>query len=169
MKTLYIVRHAKSDKDNADLEDIDRPLNARGYADAHMMGQRLKEANEIPELLISSPAVRALSTALIFARKLDHDPKKIILENSLYETGIKEYMKVINETDNSFSSIMIFGHNSTITSLVNSLTEPFTENVPTSGVIAIAFAVNNWNEIVSDSGKLALYDFPKNLSALTKR
>jgi phosphohistidine phosphatase len=162
MKTLYIVRHAKSDKDNVKLEDIDRPLNARGYSDAHSMGIKIKEANIKPQRIISSPAIRALTTALIFARKLGYESGRIILEDSLYETGMKEYMKVINETDNSFSDIMIFGHNSTITSLVNSLTEPFTENVPTSGVTAISFDVGSWNEIVKDSGKLVLYDFPKN-------
>jgi phosphohistidine phosphatase len=162
MKTLYIVRHAKSDKDQEKLEDIDRPLNARGYIDAHAMGLKLNDTRRKPELIVSSPAVRALTTALIFARKFDYDPKKIVLEHALYESSVKDYLQVIGELDNSFSSVMIFGHNSTITSLVNSLTTPFTENVPTCGVVAVSFTLNNWKEITKDSGKLVLYDFPKN-------
>lgn len=162
MKTLYIVRHAKSDKENAQLQDIDRPLNARGYDDAHFMASKLTAANIQPELLISSPAVRALSTALIFARKLGYDPQKILLENSLYETGTKEYIEVIRSTPDSFSSAMLFGHNSTITSLVNSLGKPFTENVPTSGITGFTFSATQWSEIIPGDGNLIFYDFPKN-------
>jgi phosphohistidine phosphatase len=161
MKTLYVVRHAKSDKDNDKLEDIDRPLNSRGYTDAHAIAAKLNDTRKKPELIISSPAVRALTTALIFARKFNYDPKKIILEHSLYETGIKEYMDVIRETDNAFGSVMLFGHNSTITSLVNTLTTPFTDNVPTCGVTAISFSSDNWKDIGKGSGKLVLHDFPK--------
>lgn len=162
MKTLYIVRHAKSDKEYDKLEDIDRPLNSRGYTDAHAMAAKLNDNMKKPELIISSPAVRALSTALIFSRKFKYDPKKIILEEKLYETDYNEYMEVINQANDSFDSIMIFGHNSTITALVNTLTNPFTENVPTCGVTAIAFNVNHWNEVIKNKGKLVLYDFPKN-------
>lgn len=162
MKTLFIIRHAKSDKDHSTNEDIDRPLNLRGYSDAHAMAEKLNDTRKKPELIISSPAVRALTTALIFARKFRYDPKKIILENELYETGTKEYLKVIGQLDNTVSSVMLFGHNSTITNLVNSLTKPFTENVPTCGVIAISFAVDNWKDISTGTGKLILYDFPKN-------
>jgi phosphohistidine phosphatase len=161
MKTLYIVRHAKSDKEYDKLEDIDRPLNGRGYTDAHAMASKLNDTRKKPELIISSPAIRALSTALIFSRKFKYDSKKIILEEKLYETGLKEYMEVINQTNDSFDSIMIFGHNSTITSMVNSFTNPFTENVPTCGVTAISFNVNSWKEVMKNSGKLVLYDFPK--------
>lgn len=162
MKTLYIVRHAKSDKDHSVPEDIDRPLNPRGYTDAHTMGSKLNDTRKKPELIISSPAVRALTTALIFSRKFNYDAKKIILEPQLYETGAKEYLKVIAGVDNSVSSVMLFGHNSTITNLVNDLTKPFTENVPTCGVIGISFATDNWKEITPGAGKLVLYDFPKN-------
>ena len=161
MKTLYIVRHAKSDKENDKLEDIDRPLNSRGYTDAHAMASKLNDTRKKPQLIISSPAVRALSTALIFSRKFGYDPKKIVIEENLYETGSAQYMEVINQAGDSFDSIMIFGHNSTITSLVNTLTDPFTDNVPTCGVTAIAFNVNSWKEVTKNSGKLVLYDFPK--------
>jgi phosphohistidine phosphatase len=162
MKTLYIVRHAKSDKDNPKLEDIDRTLNARGYTDAHAMASKLNDTRKKPELIVSSPAIRALTTALIFARKFKYDPKKIVLEELLYETGSKEYLQVIAELDNSLDSAMLFGHNATITMLVNKLTDPFTDHIPTCAVTAISFAVSSWKEVTISKGKLVLYDFPKN-------
>jgi phosphohistidine phosphatase len=163
MKTLYIVRHAKSDKDNTNLEDIDRPLNSRGYSDAHFMGARLKETERVPELIVSSPAIRALTTALIFAREFGYDSKKIILEPLLYETGTKEYLQVINALNDACSSAMIFGHNSTITNLVNSLATPFTDHIPTCGVTGITYDAVSWNEISRGAGNLVLHDFPKNV------
>jgi phosphohistidine phosphatase len=125
------------------------------------MASKLNDTRKKPGLIISSPAVRAISTALIFSRKFQYDPKKIILEVRLYETGFNEYMDVINKVSDTFDSIMLFGHNSTITNLVNTLTDPFTENVPTCGVTAISFNVSSWREVIKNSGKLVLYDFPK--------
>jgi phosphohistidine phosphatase len=162
MKTLYIVRHAKSDKDNPKMEDIDRPLNQRGYADAHAMASKINDTRRNPELIISSPAVRALTTALIFARKFKYDPRKVILEETIYETGTKEYLKIIAGISNEINTAMIFGHNSTITMLVNKLTDPFTDHVPTCAVTAISFPVDDWKEVAMIQGKLVLYDFPKN-------
>jgi len=166
MKTLYIVRHAKSDKDNLKLQDIDRPLNARGYNDAHAMAARLRPAIQTPELIISSPAIRALSTALIFARELGYEASKIIINENIYETGKQEYINAVSQVDNSVNSVMIFGHNSTITSLVNMLSEPFTDNVPTCGVTAISFAVKTWKEAFETKGFMIFHDFPKKEAGL---
>lgn len=166
MKTLYLVRHAKSDKDNLKLQDIDRPLNPRGYSDAHAMGAKLASTIKKPELIISSPAIRALSTALIFARELKYNAARIILNESIYETGKTEYIDAISNVDSNTASIMLFGHNSTITTLVNSLTEPFTDNVPTCGVTAISFAAKTWREALEAKGFLLFHDFPKKEAGL---
>ncbi|MDF2437899.1 MAG: putative phosphohistidine phosphatase, SixA [Bacteroidota bacterium] len=163
MKTLYIVRHAKSDKDNPKLEDIDRPLNQRGYTDAHAMATKINDTGKKPDLIISSPAVRALTTALIFARTFKYNSAKVILDESLYETGTKEYLDVIAGISHEIDTAMIFGHNSTITTLVNKLTEPFADHIPTCAVTAISFPVNTWTEVILTQGKLVLFDFPKNI------
>ncbi|MBN8695241.1 MAG: histidine phosphatase family protein [Bacteroidetes bacterium] len=161
MKTLFLVRHAKSEWGNENLADIDRPLNARGYRDAHFMSGQLKKNKLIPEQIISSPAIRATSTALIFACNLDYDCETIQLKQRLYETTEKEYLKIISETENSKRSLMLFAHNPTLTLLANSLTKPFTENIPTCGIVGIQFKIKDWKEIMSAQGELFLYDFPK--------
>lgn len=164
MKKLFLVRHSKSAKDNPILTDFDRPLNFRGYKDARVFGAKLKKIIGQPELFISSPAVRAVSTAVIFADVFNVNSKKIILDKSLYESSVNDYLKVMKAIDNSYSSVMLFGHNPTITSLANNLTKPFTENIPTTGVTGIEFNIKQWKELVPASGKLFLYDFPKNES-----
>lgn len=161
MKTLFLVRHAKSEWANENLLDIDRPLNARGYRDAHFMSKQLKKNNLIPEQIITSPAIRATSTALIFARNLNYDCTNIVLDKMLYETSEKEYLKHISTTNNSINSLMVFAHNPTLTILANGLTKAFTENVPTCGIVGIRFKIKEWKEIKTSSGDLFLYDFPK--------
>lgn len=162
MKKLFLVRHSKSAKDNPILMDFDRPLNSRGYRDARVFGAKLKKTIGQPELFVSSPAIRAISTALIFASVFNMDPQKIILNKSLYESSVNDYLKAIKSIDNSYSSIMLFGHNPALTKLANILTKPFTENIPTSGVTGIEFNIKQWKEVGTTQGKLFLYDFPKN-------
>lgn len=164
MKRLFLVRHAKSDKDNPNLSDYDRPLNERGYKDARAFSIKIKKTIGLPDIIVSSPAIRAISTALIFADNFDMDPKEIILDKTLYESSVKDYLQVIHSLDDTYSSVMIFGHNPTTTSLANNLTKPFTDNIPTCGITGIEFDIKSWKEISTDLGKLILYDFPKNAS-----
>jgi phosphohistidine phosphatase len=161
MKTLFLVRHAKSEWANENLSDIDRPLNARGYKDAHFMSEQFKKNKLMPDLMITSPAIRATSTALIFSRNFNYDCAAIQLKMMLYETTEKEYLKIISETDNSKNSLMLFAHNPTLTMLSNRLTKPFTENIPTCGIVGIQFKIKEWKEIMTATGELFLYDFPK--------
>jgi phosphohistidine phosphatase len=161
LKTLYLVRHAKSDHEG-NLADIDRPLNIRGYRDAYNMSNLMKEKQLLPNLIISSPAVRALTTALIFCRIFKFDPRDIIIHNNLYETGMNEYTDIITQSDDHFKSIMLFAHNPTITAVANSLTVPFTENIPTCGVVSITNNCLQWKNFTKTPGELTLYDFPKN-------
>jgi phosphohistidine phosphatase len=162
MKKLFLVRHAKSDKDNPNLPDYDRPLNERGYKDARTFSAKIKKSIPLPDLFVSSPAIRAISTALIFADVFDIDPSAMILSKSLYESSVNDYLKIIRGIDDSYSSIILFGHNPTTTTLANELTKPFTDNIPTCGIIGIELDIKNWKEISKNSGTLFLYDFPKN-------
>ena len=97
MKTLYLVRHAKSDWSIENLQDIDRPLSARGYLNAHQMSIILKNFF-LPDLIISSHAIRAISTALIFSRNLDCNPSMIAIKKSLYESSVKDYINCISSS-----------------------------------------------------------------------
>jgi phosphohistidine phosphatase len=160
MKTLYLVRHAKSDH-VGNLLDIDRPLNTRGYDDAHFMSKLMRKNKFVPDVIISSPAIRAITSALIFCRNFNLDPQKIILNTNLYETSVKDYTRIIEETDNQFKKIMLFAHNPTISEFANSLIPVFNENIPTCGIIGIKSSVIEWKTFTKTKNELFLFDYPK--------
>jgi phosphohistidine phosphatase len=163
MKKLIFVRHAKSDWGNESLKDIDRHLNDRGYDDAYLMAKWLGENIGIPDLLMSSPATRAISTAFIFARHLGVPESKVKIAEGIYESTSAELLGVISQSDNAHSVVCIFGHNPTLTTLANELNKDLAfDNLPTCGVIAIELNINSWKEIQkAEEGKLLIYKFPK--------
>ncbi|MBI1937777.1 MAG: phosphohistidine phosphatase SixA [Ignavibacteriales bacterium] len=161
MKKLYLVRHAKSSWDNPDFSDFDRPLNKRGKHDAPFMGKLLKKENVKPDLIYSSPAVRAITTAQIFADELDYPKKKIVESISIYESGIKELEEIVQKISEEHKSVLIFGHNPALTSFANHLGNKFIDNVPTCAVVGIEFDVKNWKQVEHGTGKTFMFDFPK--------
>lgn len=160
MKTLYLVRHAKSSWQYEDVEDVDRPLKGRGIRDAHVISQWIDEELENPEFLLSSPATRALHTAMIFARNLNFPFNQIQVVPSLYMASVEELMHIIHALDDRYSRVMVFGHNPTITQFVNRCIEHRIDNVPTSGIACFSFPVNTWKD-VEYSGELIYFDHPK--------
>ena len=161
MLTIYLVRHAKSDWANGNIADIDRPLNDRGYRDAHFMGKLLKDKKINPDCIISSPAIRAISTALIFARNLNYDSKNILLEKPLYDSASKEYKAVVSKIKDENVVVILFGHNPTITNFANSLSSAAVEDLPTCAIVGIRFKTNSWKNISEIKGELFLFEFPK--------
>lgn len=160
MKYLYLVRHAKSSWDDASLSDIERPLNKRGKKDAPFMGKLLNKMKISPELLITSPAKRALTTARIFAEEIDYPDKKIIIDERIYGASPGEIIKIISELDEQ-NIIMVFGHNPTFTSVANFLSVSNIDNLPTCSVTGIEFPVDNWPQIEEHKGKIILFEYPK--------
>lgn len=158
MKTVFLIRHAKSDWENVLLKDIERPLNERGYAAANLMSLRLKTT---PDLIITSPAVRAASTALIFARNLGYDPNTILIRKELYETSVKDYLSVIRQTDDRFNKILLFAHNPTITDTAQELCGSLPMEMPTCAIAGISFDISAWRNVKPGAGKLDLFDYPK--------
>ena len=156
MKKLFLVRHAKSDWENSHLKDIERPLNVRGYANANDMSN---QRGIKPDLIISSPAVRAFTTALLFARNMNYNANTIILKQELYESTVNDYVSVFSEIDNKYDTVMLFGHNPTISDLVGQLTQSSHILMPTCCIAGINFDVKNWKEI--KIGNLFLFDHPK--------
>ncbi|CAN5385760.1 phosphohistidine phosphatase SixA [soil metagenome] len=164
MKTLYLIRHAKSDWSIEHLTDIDRPLNERGYNDAHKMSSIVKEKTIVPDLIISSPAVRAISTALIFCRNLNYDPKKIVINKNLYDTEVKDYLNCISKIDDKHALVFLFGHNPTITNTANVLTTAVTEEMSTCCIAGIKSEQKTWAEFNKQNSELFYFDYPKNHS-----
>lgn len=167
MKTVYLIRHAKSSWENAGLSDFDRPLNDRGKLDAPRMGKRLKERHVTPDLLVSSPAKRTLSTAKRIAEALGYDKQKIKTDRALYHADEEEILNVIRSMNEKNDAILIFGHNPGLTNFVNNINhnkKHYIDNIPTCGVAAIAFDVISWKQIDFGKGELIHYDFPKSKS-----
>ncbi len=161
MKTIYLVRHAKSDWGNASTGDFDRTLNERGMKNAPVMAARLKKKGILPELVISSPATRALTTAEFFSETLGYPEEKIQKRMEIYRGGVLDLLKIVQQIPDLYDSAMLFGHNPTLTEFSNLLTGSYTENLVTCGVIKIELDIESWKSANPDSGKLSWYDFPK--------
>ena len=156
MKTLFLIRHAKSDWTNPELKDIERYLNERGYSNANMMSAKFTHASD---LIISSPAIRAISTALIFARNLNYNANNIAIKQELYETSVQHYLSVINGIDNTFDTVLLFAHNPTISNVAQTLTQALPMEMPTCAIAGIKFKTDDWKK--AKLGELFLFDYPK--------
>ncbi len=163
MKTLYLIRHAKSSWDAANIDDLERPLNDRGKRDAPRMGKRLKEKDIHPDLILSSPANRAISTCKGIADVIGYPQTAIKTDSALYHSDEGTILSVIQELKNKYDTVMIFGHNPGLTDFVNTLLDGELEidNVPTCGVVAFQFDVEAWSEIKWGKGKMLFFDYPK--------
>ena len=161
MKTLYLNRHAKSSWSNPSLDDFSRPLNKRGMRDAPFMGELLSKKVSPPDIIYSSPANRAITTATQIAEAFKYDVDKIVEKHSIYEAAVFDLINIIKSTSDEHDIVMIFGHNPTFTMASNYLTNKFIDNIPTSGFVQINFDFNSWNEVEGNSGKLVLFEYPK--------
>ena len=161
MKYLFLTRHAKSSWGNPGLADIDRPLNKRGKKAAPFMGKLIMDKGEKPELLISSPAYRAFLTAKAFGEAMGLVENDIIIDRTIYGAGAQQLLELVQNQDDLYKSIMLFGHNPTFTSFVNLLTGSNITNVVTCGVVRIDFEFSSWTDIDFGSGRLAYYEYPK--------
>jgi len=161
-KQLLLVRHGKSDKDDPTIEDFDRPLNHRGNKNAAFMADKILKKGWSAPLLVSSPAIRAYSTAKHFARIWDIPEEEIQTDLRIYEADTTDLMKVVTHFSNHYSTIALFGHNPGLTDFANYLSDAGIYNIPTSGVVVISFEVSDWAEISHQTGTVLLYDFPKN-------
>jgi len=162
MKRLFLIRHAKSSWGDPDRADIDRPLNERGKRDAPVMGERLKKEHKAkPDLIISSPAKRALRTAKIIATALDYPEGKIEIKASLYASGVPAMLDVIRHLDDSLGEVMLFGHNPDLTSLANYLSNQQVENIPTCGIFCVDFDIKSWKDMKNQKGIFKFFDYPK--------
>jgi phosphohistidine phosphatase len=162
MKTLVLVRHAKSSWEEAGMDDFDRPLNERGKKDAPEMGERLKEKNLKIDLLVSSPAKRALKTAKYFAEELNIDKEDILKIDKLYEASVAAFLETVTSLDNKHTSVIIFSHNPGITQFANSLSIVKVDDMPTCGVFAVQSESESWSQFVNSDKRFLFFDYPKN-------
>jgi phosphohistidine phosphatase len=162
LKILYIVRHAKSGWDNPDLSDFERPLTARGRRNANSMSALISEQNDPPTLIVSSSALRAVTTARIFSENLGLPLESMVITNALYEATTRDTLDVVHAIDDAVDSAMVVGHNPTQTAFVNFLSDKLIDEMPTCAVAKLRFAdAKRWNDITQKSGTLVLFEFPQ--------
>lgn len=161
MKTLTIVRHAKSSWKDASLRDRDRPLNKRGKRDAPEMGQRIHEAGIRPSLIISSPAVRAWKTAEAVADAISYPREFLQQERALYLASVDRILDVIVAQDNRFNNVLLVAHNPGLTDFANFLVPGLTINLPTAGVVSVEIDQDDWSLYEQPETRLIFHDWPK--------
>jgi phosphohistidine phosphatase len=161
MKTLTIVRHAKSSWKDMTLRDIERPLNKRGKRDAPEMGQRIHEHGIRPSLILSSPAKRAWTTAKVVAEAIGYPREFLQKEEALYLAGVNRILDLLVAQDDRFNSIMLFGHNPGFTDFANFLVPGLTGNLPTAGVVSVEIDQDDWDLYQQPETRLLVHDWPK--------
>lgn len=160
MKTLYLVRHAKSSWKH-DVDDHKRPLKKRGENDGKLVSGKAKTEIDPPQKIISSDATRAFSTAQFFKKALNVSDANFESNHDLYDFSGQNVMRIIKSLDDTLDKVMIVGHNHAFTSVANMLGNRFIENVPTCGFVMLQFDEKKWSDITT--GKTVKTIFPRDL------
>lgn len=161
MKTLLIVRHAKTKQAGLGEADYDRELNTRGENDAPAMAKRMQERNIKPNLFISSPAKRAKQTCKAFAKVFKTGKDKIDYKEELYNASQQAYNNVLKNVKDKVKCVAIFGHNPGITEFADSLCEEVhIDNMQTCSVFAVEVKINSWADFAEAKKKFLFYDYP---------
>lgn len=164
MKTLTLLRHAKSSWDNRGLADHERPLNNRGLRDAPEMARRIHAAAIRPSLIVSSPATRAWETAKVLASEISYPIEFLQRDNKLYLASLDTLLDFVGTLDVGFNNIVVVGHNPGMTNFANFLSPNLTDNVPTCGVVSVSINTEDWDLRKKGAVTLDLFDYPKRVS-----
>jgi len=159
MKTIYIIRHAKAG--SSPFGDFDRKLNEQGLKAAHLMAELLEEKNVVPNLVLASPAARTMGTAEIFCDILNYPKESVEPRMEIYEGGAGRLLTIVQQVADSNDTVLIFGHNPTVTSLANLLSGGDIASMATCGVVRLDLDIAAWNDTAANTGTLAWYEFPK--------
>ncbi len=161
MKTLYLLRHAKSSWDDPDLKDFERPLAERGIHDVPLMAERFKSRGAVVDTIICSPAVRTKTTAQMFAKEIGFPREEIGSNPELYFAGSNMFLKAASLLDAECDVAMLVGHNPAITEFVNEMAGSDIDNIPTCGLVELRLPIDDWSEIEFSSAQLIEFDYPK--------
>ena len=162
MKYLTIIRHAKSSWENPDLDDLVRPLNERGLQSIKIIGNYLKEKQIQPDLVITSPATRALQTAIGIGTYLNYTADDLLIKQDIYFGNPTSIFSILKNLNDDFNDVILFGHEPILSSLIELLTKNQLDKFPTCAVYRIAFDINHWNAI--KKGKMVFFVTPKQLT-----
>lgn len=154
MKKIIFVRHGRAEDPTSDITDFERSLTAKGKAISRQMARRFREKEVDPGLFISSPAFRALETALIFASEFGIKADEIVLNSDLYfRTGLKHLLDLLKKTSEELNTITLFGHNPDFTEIPDRLSREGCEFLTKTSIVCISFQTEKWSGVKPDSGK----------------
>ena len=162
VKTLYLMRHAKSSWKNPRLEDHERPLNKRGKRDVPVMGKRLSSRSIHLDRIVSSDARRALDTSILIGKYLGLDASTIQRERRLYLASREEILDFVKGLENAWRQVMLVGHNPGLHDAANLFVVPPIRKLPTAGIVTLVFDIDSWHEIDPKRLFYSDFDFPKN-------
>jgi phosphohistidine phosphatase len=160
-RKLFIIRHAKSSWDHDGLNDIDRPLAQRGIKNAKEMAERLIKRKTVPDLLLTSPANRALNTALIMSKCWGVGPEHLQIHELLYDARISDIERVISGVPAEIRNLAIYGHNPSFTFYASKFLESPLDNLPTAGVTIVTLESESWDKIGRKNVRGSYVDYPK--------
>lgn len=161
MKKLVIIRHAKSDWEDTNLDDYDRPLNQRGLNDAPFMGKFLHKKGLKPDIIMSSPALRAITTAELISKEVKYE--KVIYPNQyIYEAYVNALQEIVSFIHDDNDTVFLVGHNPGVSALAYMLSD-LKESVPTCSVVEIDFDSDSWMDVSKENSTLISYESPKTL------
>lgn len=161
IKTIYFIRHAKSSWKDPALADFDRPLNKRGYRDAPFMAQLLRGKQARVDALVSSPALRAYTTATYFAEAFGRPESDIVTKRRIYEAYPEDIILLVREFPAQWEIVLLFGHNPAFNALANMFSEEPIVNVPTCGIFRVDLHGTDWADFDRDQGRLTEFHYPK--------
>ena len=161
MKLLTVIRHAKSSWKQPGVEDFARPLNGRGKRDAAAMGQRLAAEGFQPDVIVSSPAKRARSTATRLAKKVGYPKSEIVFEEGIYHASSDRLLQIVRQLDDALDHVALVGHNPGFSELSGLLSQDYVGDMPTCSVVRLQLSVTYWQEVGRKCGRLLDFDYPK--------
>ena len=160
-KKLFLVRHAKAQQESVDNTDFSRELADRGLRDASLVGSHLHQQGYKVDMIISSPAARALATAELFASQMDYNIDNIHTNEELYLASVRTFLQVVNQLKDGWDSVMLVSHNPTITYLGEYLSDAEVGNMPTGSVLVLQFDADSWSELGQRSGTMEVFVSPR--------
>jgi phosphohistidine phosphatase len=159
-KHLFIVRHGSSPGSNNSISDFDRTLDEQGIHDSQVISERFSGNDNLPNRILTSPAIRALHSATIFARTFNYLISDITIQDEIYLADKNIMLDIIKHTDNKVQSLMIFGHNPTFTDLANHFLNIKIDTIPSSGIVGLKFELESWSNINRVKTISSFFDHP---------
>jgi len=162
VKDLILVRHAEAAQVNASVKDIERELTAKGYRDAPRVGRYLHENAFFPDMILSSNALRAKSTAELLAEQLKYELNQISYDEELYNASVRMLLTAVNAAEASWNKILLVGHNPAISYLAEYLTGDEIGNMEPAAFVHVQFELDDWSAVSENSGNCLAYKTPEN-------